>query len=170
VLSWPIRGIVRLARKEPSVGRPPVKANQNQPTADPVPWGRGRDPHQEPVCEQRIPDAAQTVGGEQERVVQARQRDGEEQDLECNPDREPGRHDAPRSPEIGQRAGGPSSHASGNPVHGEKQTDPPLADALVQEERGEVAGLHPVTDHEDEQPDVAPPQGAGHAEPVGPRS
>ena len=31
----PIEGTVKLARSEPSVGSPPVKANQTQPTAAP---------------------------------------------------------------------------------------------------------------------------------------
>src|ERR1700675_2371984 len=32
---WPISGMKKLASNEPSVGNPPVNANQNQPTADP---------------------------------------------------------------------------------------------------------------------------------------
>src|ERR1700719_2788429 len=35
VAYWPINGTKKLASNEPSVGNPPVNANQNQPTAEP---------------------------------------------------------------------------------------------------------------------------------------
>jgi hypothetical protein len=36
VLYTPIRGVETAATSAPSVGRPPVKANQNHPAADPL--------------------------------------------------------------------------------------------------------------------------------------
>jgi hypothetical protein len=35
VTYWPMCGMIRLAKREPKVGKPALKANQNHPTADP---------------------------------------------------------------------------------------------------------------------------------------